>query len=229
MTENLSLPDKIKAQLKSSTRILDPYAGMVPAFVKVSEAADVNPGLILGALLLLVTIIFVLIQGWTIIITTITVLYPALRSIEAIESAGKDDDKVWLTYWMVFGAFTTIDVFFGFVFYFIPYWDWIRLAFFIWLLLPQFNGSAYLYENIIKKLLKEHKDQVNEWINYTKSAASSAVDAAKEEAVKTATDPSLIAKGLQMQAELAKSETMPPAAAATSSPAKEEKEALVVE
>ena len=198
VNKDLSLPDKIKAQLKNSTRILDPYAGMVPAFVKASEAADVNPGLILGALLLVLMLGFVLLRGWTIIITTVTVLYPALRSIEAIESEEKDDDKVWLTYWMVFGAFTTVDTFFGFIFYFIPYWDWIRLAFFIWLLLPQFNGSEYLYENIIKKLLETHKDQIAEWIKQTQSVASSAAASAKEEALKTATDPSIIAKGLAM-------------------------------
>jgi len=198
VNKELSVPDKIKAQLKTSTRILDPYAGTVPAFVKASEAADVNPGLILGALLLVITLVFVLLKGWTIIITTVTVLYPALRSIEAIESEEKDDDKVWLTYWMVFGAFTTVDTFFGFVFYFIPYWDWIRLAFFIWLLLPQFNGSEYLYENVIKKLLESHKDQIAEWIKQTQSVASSAAAVAKEEALKTATDPSIISKGLAM-------------------------------
>ena len=82
-------------------------------------------------------LILMILQGWTILVTTITVLYPAVHSIRAIESDdGGSDDKVWLTYWMVFGTFTVIETFFGFIFYFVPYWDWIRLGLFIWLLMP---------------------------------------------------------------------------------------------
>ena len=83
-----------------------------------------------------------------------TVLYPTVHSIRAIESPAKDDDKIWLTYWMVFGLFNALETFFGFVFYFIPYWDWIRLLLFIWLLLPSFSGSKVLYDSIIKKILE---------------------------------------------------------------------------
>ena len=51
------------------------------------------------------------------------------------------------------GLFTTLETFFGFVFYFIPYWDWIRLAMFIYLLLPNFNGAKQLYDGVIRNLL----------------------------------------------------------------------------
>lgn len=74
------------------------------------------------------------------------VVYPGLNSIRAIETSDKDDDKCWLTYWMVFGLFHSLETFFGFIFYFIPYWSWIKLALFCWLLAPQTNGSRVLYE-----------------------------------------------------------------------------------
>lgn len=165
--------DKVKETLKQNTAILDPYAAMVPVFVDVSAKVDVNPGLILAGIGSLALLILLIVQGWTILLTTITVLYPAIHSIRAIESDdGGDDDKVWLTYWMVFGCFNVLETFFGFFFYFIPYWDWIRLAMFVWLLLPNFNGAKTIYEGFIKQLIAKNKNQIEKWISMTTSAAS---------------------------------------------------------
>jgi len=50
---------------------------------------------------------------------------------------------------MVYGTLQVAETFFGFIFYFIPYWDWLRLALFIWLLVPQFNGAKIIYDNVI--------------------------------------------------------------------------------
>lgn len=126
---------------------------MVPAFIDVSAKAGVNPGLILAGVGSVGLLILMVLQGWTILVTAVTVLYPAVHSIRAIESPDEEDDKIWLTYWMVFGLFTVAETFLGFVFYFIPYWDWIRLAIFIWLLLPNFNGAKILYDGVIRNLL----------------------------------------------------------------------------
>lgn len=92
--------------------------------------------MLLSAILFVVIIISMLLMGWTILVTFMTVLYPMVHSIRAIESSGKDDDKIWLTYWMTFGLLNVAETFIGFVFYFIPYWDWVRMLLFVWLLLP---------------------------------------------------------------------------------------------
>ena len=190
--------DQVKEQLKQNTAILDPYAAMIPALVDASAKADVNPGLLLAAIGSLGLLILMVVQGWAILITTITVLYPAVHSIRAIETEGKDDDKIWLTYWMVFGLFTTAETFFGFIFYVIPYWDWLRMGFFIWLLLPNFNGAAVLYNGVIKNLLAQNKDLITKWINMTSSVASSAQESAMAQANAAASDPTLLAKGVNL-------------------------------
>lgn len=177
--------------------ILDPYAAMVPALVDLSAKAGVNPGLILAGVGSVLTLILMVMQGWTILLTAITVLYPAVHSIRAIETEEDDDDKVWLTYWMIFGLFTVAETFFGFVFYFIPYWDWIKLAIFIWLLLPNFNGAKQLYEGVIRNLLTQHKDLIQEWINMTTKVAASAKADAMDQAKAAASDPNLLLKGMQ--------------------------------
>ena len=40
-------------------------------------------------------------------------LYPAYCSIQALESGHKNDDTQWLTYWVVFAAFSVIEYFAG--------------------------------------------------------------------------------------------------------------------
>lgn len=190
--------DKVKEQLKTNTAILDPYAAMIPALVNASKAADVNPGLLLAGIGSVGLLILLLMQGWNMLLTTITVLYPTVHSIRAIQSPEDDDDKIWLTYWMVFGIFNVLETFFSFVFYFIPYWDWLRLMLFIWLLLPNFNGAKVLYEGVIRSQLDKHKDFIKKWIEMTSTAASSVKDSAMDQAKAAASDPSLIAKGLNV-------------------------------
>ena len=157
--------DQVKTTLRANTKILDPYAAMIPALVDGAQKVGVNPGLLLAAVGSVVTLIMMFLLGWTILITFITVLYPTVHSIRAIESANKSDDKVWLTYWMVYGLFNVAETYFGFIFSCIPFWDWIRLVVFIWLLLPQFNGSKVIYDSVIRKLLDENKVLIQEWIS----------------------------------------------------------------
>lgn len=122
-----------------------------------------------------------------------------MHSIRAIESNdGGDDDKIWLTYWMVFGVFNVAETFFGFVFYFIPYWDWIRLGLFVWLLLPNFNGAKVLYDGVIRNFIESNKHHIKKWIEMTTNAASNVQKEAMAEATKVASDPNLLAKGINM-------------------------------
>ena len=43
--------------------------------------------------------------GQVYITTMIGVLYPAFMSFVALETEDTEDDKLWLTYWVVYGAF----------------------------------------------------------------------------------------------------------------------------
>ena len=83
-----------------------------------------------------------------------------IASIRAIESPAEDDDKLWLSFWTVFGIFQTVELFFGFILSFIPYYYWLRLAFFIFLMAPQTQGAATVYEKIFKPFLEQHKDEI---------------------------------------------------------------------
>ena len=58
--------------------------------------------------------------GATYITVAIGVAYPCFMSFIALESDGGEDDKQWLTYWVVFGLLNIVDHFAGFILAFIP-------------------------------------------------------------------------------------------------------------
>ena len=184
--------DQVKEQLVKNTKILDPYAAQIPPLKDAADKAQVNPGLILGAVLSVVFLVVMLFKGMAIIGITMTVLYPALHSVRAIESPDEDDDKRWLSYWMIFGLLNVLETFFGFIFWIIPYWTWIRLGLFVWLLLPNFDGALWIYTNVFKPVLNAHKDLIQEWISKAQNVATSAANEAKQ----AASDPTLLTKGL---------------------------------
>jgi receptor expression-enhancing protein 5/6 len=121
-------------------------------------------------LILLITILFFGIGN--ILTLLITVLYPAARSILALESGGTEDDKEWLTYWIIFGLFSLVDDFFGFILSYIPYFYWIKLALFAYLLLPQTRGASTIYNKFVKDFLEKNKDKISAFVSDVKNTGS---------------------------------------------------------
>ena len=101
---------------------------------------------------------------------------------------------MWLSYWLIFGTYHVAETFFGFIFWFIPYWSWIRLGLFVWLLLPQFNGSKVVYDSVLAPFIRENKEFIQTWIAKAKQASSKAA----AQAMKEATDPQNITKAMKI-------------------------------
>lgn len=81
----------------------------------------------------------------------IAVAYPAFMTFLALESPDEDDDKQWLTYWVVFGLFSIVDQFAGFILHFIPFYYFIKMSFLIWLFHPSTQGATMVYNNYIRE------------------------------------------------------------------------------
>jgi receptor expression-enhancing protein 5/6 len=75
-------------------------------------------------------------------------LYPAYKSIQAMNTDGMGDDKQWLTYWIVFSLFSVIDNNFEFILELIPFFHLIKLLFLFYLFHPGYNGAEKVY-NIV--------------------------------------------------------------------------------
>ena len=72
-------------------------------------------------------------------------VYPAYMSFKAIESNGEDDDKQWLTYWVVYCFFTLTEMVIGVLLKAIPFYNLIKLLFFVYMFHPKTLGATTLY------------------------------------------------------------------------------------
>ena len=57
--------------------------------------------------------------------------YPIFASFVAMETKDKDDDRLWLTYWVVFGVVRQAETYFSWLYTFIPFYIFFRLGFYI--------------------------------------------------------------------------------------------------
>lgn len=96
---------------------------------------------------------------------TVGVLLPAHFSFKAIASPGGNDDKEWLTYWVVFSLFVIAEMFFGKILSYIPLYFFFKMGFLIWLFLPIFKGAAVLYDNFISNFFKTYEKKIEKAIN----------------------------------------------------------------
>jgi len=95
--------------------------------------------------------------GSSILTNIIGVAYPAFMSFVALESDGADDDKMWLTYWVVFGCFSIADQFAGIILSLIPFYYVLKVALLIWMFHPSSQGSLTLYNSFILPFFKKYE------------------------------------------------------------------------
>ncbi|KNA16609.1 hypothetical protein SOVF_087750 [Spinacia oleracea] len=81
-------------------------------------------------------------------------LYPLYASMRAIESPTTLDDQQWLTYWVLYSLTTLFELTCWTILQWLPFWPYVKLLFCMWLVLPIFNGAAYIYENYVRKYVK---------------------------------------------------------------------------
>ncbi|XP_021672481.2 HVA22-like protein f [Hevea brasiliensis] len=84
----------------------------------------------------------------------IMLLFPLYASLRAIESPSTLDDQQWLTYWIIYSFITLFELSCWRILIWLPFWAYIKLVFCMWLVLPTFNGAAYIYENLVRKYVK---------------------------------------------------------------------------
>ncbi len=163
-----------------------------------AKKAGVEPGVLLAGGLSISAILILIFFGATILTVVFTVAYPSIQSIKAIESAGEDDDKEWLTYWTIFGIFNLMDDFGGFILSYIPLYSYLRLALFIYLMAPQTKGALTIYKYVVGPILKQHKDKIQQFIDEIKGSAAEAASAARDQAKKELSNPSNLMKASQL-------------------------------
>ncbi|XAR52784.1 hypothetical protein NMG60_11021038 [Bertholletia excelsa] len=84
----------------------------------------------------------------------VMLVYPLYASMRAIESPSPMDDQQWLTYWVIYSFITLFELSCWQILQWLPFWPFVKLVWCLWLVLPIFNGAAYIYENVVRKYVK---------------------------------------------------------------------------
>lgn len=95
------------------------------------------------------------------ILAMVGFFYPAWASFKAMEEENTKKTKQWLTYWVVYAAFSVVEVFSDQVLYWLPFYYILKLALFVYLLSPQYQGSLVVYEKLLRPLFEKHQETVD--------------------------------------------------------------------
>eukprot|EP01025_Chloroclados_australasicus_P058993 TRINITY_DN7448_c0_g2_i1.p1 TRINITY_DN7448_c0_g2~~TRINITY_DN7448_c0_g2_i1.p1 ORF type:complete len:229 (+),score=26.67 TRINITY_DN7448_c0_g2_i1:108-794(+) len=76
------------------------------------------------------------------------VAYPAYRSVDALESRTTEDDRQWLSYWILTAILTMFERFAAPALAYIPLYAELKLLLLSWLVLPQIEGASFVYMQV---------------------------------------------------------------------------------
>ena len=123
------------------------------------------------------------IWGWGApLLANFLLLYPAYWSIKTLETNNYDDDKKWLTYWVVFAFFSVLEYFSSAIVYMIPsYWLWKCLVM-VWCMMPGTNNGAVIIYNIfIRPKYVQHQNDLDKLVVDAQSMMGGFVNSVKNE------------------------------------------------
>lgn len=83
---------------------------------------------------------------------TASVVVPGYFSLIALETPGKADDTQFLTYWVVFAAFSIFETWSSVITHWIPAYWLFKTLLFLWLGLPAFGGARYVYATLLQPI-----------------------------------------------------------------------------
>lgn len=92
----------------------------------------------------------------------VSLAYPLYASIRAIETKSSQDDRQWLTYWILYSMITLFELTFAKLIEWIPLWSYMKLVATCWLVIPYFSGATYVYEHYVRPFYNNPQN-INIW------------------------------------------------------------------
>merc|ERR1712183_142408 len=149
----------------------------------VEQKTGINRMYMFGGCVSLLAIYLVVGYASGFIVSLLGFLYPAYASVKAIESTIKDDDTQWLTYWVVYSAFTILEFFSDMFLSWFPLYFLFKCAFLAYCMAPfSWNGSVLIYQRFIKPFVLKHEKEVDQYLHKGEELAKEYMEKAKKEA-----------------------------------------------
>ena len=166
----------------------------------IEKRSQINPKVLIGGLG--VSLILTTTKWFSSYVTCLVgVLCPTYLSLKALESPEEDDDKLFLTYWVVYGLFTVFDTFTSFLINRIPFYYTFKLAFLIWMFMPNFKGAIYVYNICIGHLFRKYEGKfdkgVQKILNKGEKITDKAINAFEENKDKILKGPTILKNKLK--------------------------------
>jgi len=111
--------------------------------------------------------------------------HPPVPVQRLISCRDPDDDRQWLSYWVVFGILSLVDNIDG-ILTIIPFYYLIKAGFVLWLWLPMTSGALTLYRTFVQPFFKSHEAQIDAAAKNVTKAASAQIAQAKQKAAAVA-------------------------------------------
>lgn len=108
-------------------------------------------------------------------------VYPAYMSIKAVESPNKEDDLQWLTYWVVYAVFGTIEFFSDILLSWFPFYWLAKCLFLVWCAAPiSANGSDIMYSRVIRPVFLRNERKIDQVAHTAKQYVDMTTEKARE-------------------------------------------------
>jgi len=137
----------------------------IPLLKDLHAKTQVKPAYVgLGALTV-AALLWIIGYGSSFLQFLVGFLYPAYMSFKAIENTrDSEDDKLWLTYWVVFSFLYVFDGIIGYVLSIIPFAGLLKIPFIIWLFHPKTKGALLIYNRVVRDILRKYEGQIDSGI-----------------------------------------------------------------
>lgn len=98
---------------------------------------------------------------------SVGIVVPVYSSVKAIETRNQQDQQKWLLYWTVYGSFSIVEIYSDKLLSWFPSYYYVKLAFLIWLQLPDTQGARILYKKHLQPFFKRHEAKIDRVMGLT--------------------------------------------------------------
>jgi receptor expression-enhancing protein 5/6 len=151
-----------------------------------AAVAGVDKVVVFETMIAAALLLLVLIFGAELVVDIVCFAYPLASSVSAVERGARPARAQWITYWVTFFSFQTLESMMPNVLSSIPFYHWFKLAFMVWCYHPVTKGSSVVY-SLMGPIREEILSFVDPLLAGILPAASPAAPTAAAETEKKAT------------------------------------------